>query len=307
MEYIVSTENLTKKFGAFIAVDRLSIRIKRGEIYGFLGPNGAGKSTAIRMLCGLLEPTSGTGNILGYDLRRDTEKIKSRIGYMSQKFSLYEDLSVKENLDFFASIYNVPSADKKERMKEMLAMADLEDRENEIAANLSGGFKQRLALGCAIISRPAIVFLDEPTSGVSPTSRRMFFNIIQKLVQTGTTVMVTTHFMDEAERCNNIAFISAGKLMAMDTPMNLKKNTLRGFLVELDIPGAMEKIESISALPYVRECSLHGPLLHVLLNKEEDVVFLREYLGVEPKPIVPSLEDVFLALAKLQRAGVENA
>jgi ABC-2 type transport system ATP-binding protein len=307
MEYVVETHDLTRVFGNFTAVDKLNIKIEAGQIYGFLGPNGAGKSTAIRMLCGILEPSGGSATILGYDLLRETEKIKSQIGYMSQKFSLYDDLTVLQNLDFYAGIYGIPSKERKTRIEELVAMARLTGREREPVANLSGGFKQRLALGCAIIARPALVFLDEPTSGVSPTSRRSFFNIIQDLANQGTTVMVTTHFMDEAERCQKIAFISAGKLIAVDTPENLKQNTLDGFLVELDIPDAISQIGTFVGLPYVRDCTIHGPLLHVLLEEEKYLEDLRAFSGTEPKPIVPSLEDVFIALAKRQRAGDGDA
>lgn len=303
MEYIVETRDLTRVFGNFTAVDKLNIKIRPGEIYGFLGPNGAGKSTAIRMLCGILEPSAGSATILGHDLLRETDKIKSNIGYMSQKFSLYDDLTVLENLNFYAGIYSIPRHERQERIQEMVAMAGLRGREGELVANLSGGWKQRLALGCAIIARPAIVFLDEPTSGVSPTSRRMFFNIIQGLADQGTTIMVTTHFMDEAERCHKIAFISAGKLMAIDTPDYLKRNTLQGFLVELAIPQAMERISALENLPYVQDCTIHGPLLHVLLADEKHVGDLRDFSGAEPRPIVPSLDDVFMALAKRQRVG----
>jgi ABC-2 type transport system ATP-binding protein len=307
MEYVVETKDLSRVFGGFTAVDKLNIKIKPGEIYGFLGPNGAGKSTAIRMLCGILQPSAGTAKILGYDLVKETELIKKRIGYMSQKFSLYDDLTVLENLNFYAGIYGVPRRERVWRIQELLEMADLTGREDELVANLSGGWKQRLALGCAIIARPAIVFLDEPTSGVSPTGRRLFFNIIQELANKGTTIMVTTHFMDEAERCHKIAFISEGKLLAVNTPEYLKENTLDGFLVELVLPRAMEKIELIKNLPYVKECTLHGSLLHVLLNSKSHIDDLFEFSGVEPRPIVPSLEDVFIALAKRQRAGVKSA
>lgn len=307
MDYVVETKDLTRVFGNFVAVDKLNIKIKPGEIYGFLGPNGAGKSTVIRMLCGILEPSGGSARILGYDLKKDGEKIKNRIGYMSQKFSLYDDLTVLENLNFYAGIYNIPRSQREGRIGEMLLMAGLKGREKELVANLSGGWKQRLALGCAIIARPSIVFLDEPTSGVSPTSRRRFFNIIQELAKEGTTIMVTTHFMDEAERCHKIAFISAGKLMAVDTPGYLKENTLKGFLVELALPRAMEKISDIEKLSYVKDCSIHGPLLHVLLSEEKYREELACYTGVEPRPIIPSLEDVFMALTKRQRVGEGNA
>lgn len=301
MEYVVQTHDLTRKFGDFIAVNKLNIKIKPGEIYGFLGPNGAGKSTAIRMLCGILQPTFGSAKILGYDLLKEPEQIKRNIGYMSQKFSLYEDLTVSENLNFYAGVYGVTGQEKKIRIAEMIEMAGLKGREHELAVNLSGGWKQRLALGCAILSRPALLFLDEPTSGVSPTSRRMFFDLIHELAQKGTTIMVTTHFMDEAERCHQIAFISGGTLMEMDTPKNLKEKVLKGILVELALPDALSQISAVESLPYVLECTNHGSLLHVLLENSEQIKDLHEFTGVVPQPIIPSLEDVFIALAKRQR------
>jgi ABC-2 type transport system ATP-binding protein len=298
MKPAIETHELTRVFGEFVAVDRVSLTIEPGEVCGFLGPNGAGKSTLVRMLCGILTPSSGNGSVLGYDLRKQSEQIKRRIGYMSQKFSLYEDLTARENLAFYAGLYGISRHETKRRINEMLALSGLEGSENRMVANLSSGWRQRLALGCALISRPSVVFLDEPTSGVSPTSRRSFFNIIQQLANEGTTVIVTTHFMDEAERCSRIAFISQGELIAFDTPQNLKSSTLQGFLVELEIPGAIEKIASIENLPYVKECSLHGPLLHVLLERPEPIGELARFVGAEPRTITPSLEDVFIALAK---------
>lgn len=303
MEYVVATRELTRVFGNFTAVDKLTMNIKKGEIYGFLGPNGAGKSTSIRMLCGILEPTSGSGSILGYDLIRETERIKQNIGYMSQKFSLYDDLTVRENLNFYAGLYSIARGQRKSRVEEMIEMARLTGRENELAANLSGGWKQRLALGCAIISRPSILFLDEPTSGVSPTSRREFFSIIQDLANQGATVMVTTHFMDEAERCNKIAFISAGRLLADDTPDNLKRKVIKGCLVELELPDAMERVSNIEKLPFVKECSIYGPLLHVLLEDSQSMKALENLTGTVPRPITPSLEDVFIALSRARQTG----
>ncbi|MDD4237061.1 MAG: ABC transporter ATP-binding protein [Desulfotomaculaceae bacterium] len=304
MEYVVTTHELTKKFGLFTAVNKLSIKIRPGEIYGFLGPNGSGKTTTIRMLCGLLEPTSGSGTVLGYDLARESEKIKRRIGYMSQKFSLYDDLTIFENLDFYAGIYSIPQKERKSRIAEMVSMSLLEGREDELVANLSGGYKQRLALGCAIISRPSILFLDEPTSGLSPTSRRMFFQIIQRMAAEGVTVMVTTHFMDEAERCYNIAFISEGTLIANDTPDNLKNSVIKGCMVEVDLPDAMQRISAIEKLPYVRECSIHGPLLHVLLEAKAQLEVFDQFTGANAVVIEPSLEDVFISLVKQQRKQV---
>lgn len=301
MEYVVSTRELTRRFGTFTAVDRLSINIRQGEIYGFLGPNGSGKSTTIRMLCGILEPTSGSGSVLGYDLAREPEKVKSRIGYMSQKFSLYDDLTVHENLDFYAGLYSLPRSERRERIKEMINMALLGGREKVLATELSGGLKQRLALGCAIISRPAMLFLDEPTSGVSPTSRRMFFRIIQGLARQGTTVMVTTHFMDEAERCHNIAFISEGRLIANDTPDNLKKNVIRECMAEIELPDAMNRISELEGLPYVRDCSIHGAVVHVLLDSGDHLRDLESHTGATARMITPSLEDVFISLSKNSR------
>lgn len=304
MDYVVTTDQLTRKFGSFVAVNRVSIRIRPGEIYGFLGPNGSGKSTTIRMLCGVLEPTSGSGKVLGYDLAGESEQIKRKIGYMSQKFSLYEDLTVYENLDFYAGVYSIAPRERKKRIEEMIDIALLKGRESEMAANLSGGWKQRLALGCAIISRPSILFLDEPTSGVSPTSRRMFFKIIQRLVNEGTTIMVTTHYMDEAERCHRIAFISEGSLIADDTPDNLKNKVIRGCMVEVDVPDALNVISEIEQLPFVKECSVHGPLLHVLLKSASCIGELDSRTGVKSKMIRPSLEDVFISLAKQKKRQV---
>lgn len=307
MQYVVETSNLTRTFGNFTAVNNLSINIRQGEIYGFLGPNGSGKSTTIRMLCGILEPSSGSGRVLGYDLATEAEKIKPKIGYMSQKFSLYDDLTVYENLNFYAGLYSVPQRERRPRIQEMIEMANLSGREKELVANLSVGWKQRLALGCAIISRPAILFLDEPTSGISPTSRKLFFNIIQRLANEGTTVMVTTHFMDEAERCTNIAFISSGTLIANDTPDNLKNNVIAGVLVELAMENQMERLAEIEQLNYVHECSVHGSLLHVLLQEESNIENLQQYTGGRVSIITPSLEDVFIALAKeKRRAGADG-
>lgn len=298
MTAIITTVDLTRRFGDFTAVDGLTLTIEEGEICGFLGPNGAGKSTAIRMLCGILEPSSGTASILGFDLVKEAEKIKNGIGYMSQKFSLYEDLTVLENLDFYAGLYSITGQARSERISEILGMAGLHGLEHRLVGNLSRGWKQRLALGCAIISRPRIVFLDEPTSGVSPGARRAFFDLIQQLASEGTTVIVTTHFMDEAERCNRIAFMLEGRLMALDSPDNLKAKALEGYLVELELPGAMEWMAEIEIQPYVRECSMHGPLLHVLLQEPSCMSALQALTGVEPRPITPSLEDVFVALAR---------
>ncbi|MGE5631659.1 MAG: ABC transporter ATP-binding protein [Caulobacteraceae bacterium] len=223
MDYAITIKNLTKKFGHFTAVNGISFDIPKGKIFGFLGPNGSGKSTTIRMICGVLRPTSGEGKVLGYDLVKDTEKIKQNIGYMSQKFSLYEDLTVEENLDFYGNIYMMPKEKLEERKKQLIEMANLKGKEKSLAGTLSGGWKQRLALGCSLIHNPSLLILDEPTAGVDPVSRREFWNSITQLVRDGITVLVTTHYMDEASICDIIGFIYNGDLIAMNTTQELYK------------------------------------------------------------------------------------
>ena len=289
--------NLTRRFGDFVAVNNVSLQIKQGAIYGFLGPNGSGKSTTIRMLCGLLEPTSGSGKVLGLDIAKDSEALKQKIGYMSQKFSLYDDLSVIENLRFYAGLYSLSSEQMKKRIGEMLALSGLEKRQQELVATLSGGWKQRLALACSILHNPPVLFLDEPTGGVDPVSRRMFWEIIYDLSVQGTTVMVTTHFMDEAEHCDEIGFISEGNLIASDTPDNLKK-IIPGTLVEIPTPSPMELLETLeeSTVEYL-DIYPAGASVHVLL-KSDDVSLLAGYAY---EIISPSLEDVFVYLVKSYR------
>lgn len=223
MEYAISIKNLTKQFGDFTAVNDLSFDIPKGKIFGFLGPNGSGKSTTIRMICGVLRPTSGEGKVLGYDLVKESENIKQNIGYMSQKFSLYEDLTVEENLDFYGNIYMIPKDKLEERKKELIQMANLKGKEKSLAGTLSGGWKQRLALGCSLIHNPSLLVLDEPTAGVDPVSRREFWHTITSLVKGGITVLVTTHYMDEASICDIIGFIYNSKLITIDTPQALYK------------------------------------------------------------------------------------
>jgi len=218
----VSISNLTRRFGAFVAVDRLNLEVKQGEIFGFLGPNGAGKSTTIRILCGLLAPTEGTARVAGFDVGTEAEKVRERIGYMSQKFSLYDDLRVEENLDFFAGIYGVPCEVREQRKKRALDIAQLAGRENAMTRELPGGLKQRLALGCAILHEPPILFLDEPTSGVDPIARRSFWDLIYQLSEAGQTVFVTTHYMDEAEYCHRVCLLYGGKNIALGSPAELK-------------------------------------------------------------------------------------
>jgi ABC-2 type transport system ATP-binding protein len=299
MTYTVKTSDLSRKFGSFIAVDKINLKISSGEVCGFLGPNGAGKSTAIRMLCGILKPSSGKAQVLGFDMEQESEKVKPLIGYMSQKFSLYNDLSVRENLDFYAGIYSIPVRERKRRIEEMILLAGIKGEENALVASLSPGIKQRLALGCAIMARPALVFLDEPTSGVSPTARRQFFNIIQELAAGGATVIVSTHFMDEAERCDKIAFFNQGRLLALDSPDQLKKN-LGGCLVKLDLPEPFKQIKTLESLSFVKECSFHGLSLHLLLNDGNGIVELENITGFKPIRLTPNLEDVFINLLRQQ-------
>jgi ABC-2 type transport system ATP-binding protein len=223
MEYAIEIRNLTKKFGSFVAVNDISFGIPQGKIFGFLGPNGSGKSTTIRMICGVLSPTSGKGTVLGYDMYKDTELIKQNIGYMSQKFGLYEDLTVEENLDFYGSIYMISKAELQKRKKELIEMAGLIGKEKALAGTLSGGMKQKLALGCALIHKPKLLILDEPTAGVDPVSRREFWKVITQLADTGITILVTTHYMDEASICDIIGFIYNGNLISIDTPEELFK------------------------------------------------------------------------------------
>ncbi|OIQ12364.1 ABC transporter ATP-binding protein [Neomoorella thermoacetica] len=303
----IIVEGLTKRFGNFTAVEDVSFQVRRGEIFGFLGPNGSGKSTTIRMLCGLLSPTSGRASVLGYDIVRDAEAIRLNIGYMSQKFSLYEDLTVEENLEFYAGIYHLPPRRIKERKKDILAMAGLSGREKSITGTLSTGWKQRLALGCALIHEPGLVFLDEPTGGVDPVSRRNFWDLIYDLSRSGVTVLVTTHYMDEAEHCHTIGFIYNGKLIALGTPENLKKTKMRGQILQVECAPLLPALEAIKDVPEVIEAAMHGAGLHVVVEDiARDTPVVRQALKradvrVEAiTPVEPALEDIFVSLVEAQ-------
>lgn len=257
MEQAIVVENLVKQFGHVTAVDHISFQIPKGSIFGFLGPNGSGKSTTIRMLCGVLSPTSGTGKVLGFDIVKEAERIKQNIGYMSQRFSLYEDLTVEENLDFYGSIYSLPKNVRQQRKRELIQMANLEGKEKSLAGALSGGWKQRLALGCALIHKPQLLVLDEPTAGVDPVSRRVFWQIIHELSRQGITVLVTTHYMDEAESCDMVAFIFNGKLMAVDTPANLiaslgAKNLEDVFIAHVEKASGRKISSSFQEMKFIR-------------------------------------------------------
>jgi ABC-2 type transport system ATP-binding protein len=299
----VIVEDLVKRFGNFVAVDHVSFRIGRGEIMGFLGPNGAGKSTIIRILCGLLSATAGRVVVAGIDVSRDPERVREHIGYMSQKFSLYRDLTVTENLRFFGGIYRVPHAELGERMRFAIDMAGLSGREHALVGTLAGGWQQRLALGCAVLHRPPILFLDEPTSGVEPASRRRFWDLIHTLANDGVTVLVSTHYMDEAEYCNRAALINHGRLIASGSPATLKQTALGGELLLIECDALGPTLAALHDAPGIRDSSVFGNSLHVLVSDaEKSIKELPSYLatkGLQPghiARIAPSLEDVFVQL-----------
>ena len=261
--FAVEVADLSRRFGHFVAVDRISFQVKPGEIFGFLGPNGAGKSTTIRILCGLLAPTSGRGTVAGFDIATQAEKIKTRIGYMSQKFSLYEDLTVEENIDFFGGIYQIPSAKFAEQKQRTLQMAGLTEHRRSLTSTLATGWKQRLALGCAIMHEPPILFLDEPTSGVDPLSRRKFWNLIYDLSAQGVTVFVTTHYMDEAEYCDRLALIYRGQIIAAGSPDALRREQMTDAVIAVAVDRPAEHLDAVARLPGIREAALFGNGLHV--------------------------------------------
>jgi ABC-2 type transport system ATP-binding protein len=299
----VTVENLERRFGKFVAVDRISFEVAAGEIFGFLGPNGAGKSTTIRMLTGLLSPSGGTGWVGGKDIRTQGEAIKAIIGYMSQRFSLYEDLTVEENLDFYGGIYRIPPQKKAARKAWALEMAGLLGREKSLTRELAGGWRQRLALGAAIMHEPRILFLDEPTSGVDPISRRNFWILIRSLAHQGVTVFVTTHYMDEAEFCDRLALIYRGRLIALGTPDELKRDHMPEDVLEAAVDRPVDALEALADEPAVREAALYGALLHVVVARApEDGPTVRARLqraGIRVdrlEKILPSLEDVFVSL-----------
>ena len=299
--YAVEATNLTKRFGEFTAVDGISLQVERGEIFAFLGPNGCGKTTTIRMLCGIITPTSGTGRVAGFDIVAESDRVKDNIGYMSQRFSLYEDLTVKENLEFYAGVYQVPDTERPRRIAELIDIAGLTGREGELAGNLSGGWRQRLALGCSIVHQPPILFLDEPTAGVDPVSRRRFWDMIYDLSERGITVFVTTHYMDEAEHAHRVSLMMAGKIIACASPDALKAASRPGSLLEVKCEPLVTALEILPGVPGVKEVAVYGSLLHVVVEpSEERPALIRRELetrgiaveGIDP--IQPSLEDVFI-------------
>ena len=303
----IETKELTKRFGDFTAVDAISFQVNAGEIFGFLGANGSGKSTTIRMLCGLLQSTSGTASVAGFDINRNPESIKRNIGYMSQKFSLYDDLTCTENIRFWGGIYGLSDEKIEERLKWAIHIAGLEARENALPRDLPGGFKQRLALGCAMLHEPKVVFLDEPTGGVDPIMRRRFWDLIRELAADGTTIFVTTHYLDEAEYCNRVMLINAGRIIAGGTPEELKTHSLKSPVYEVETDRVIDAMAALDEDKRIDETSVFGSFLHVSIAKERDAsAIVMEDLakvGIRPKrieQIVPSLEDVFIHLIEEQ-------
>ncbi|OJW81249.1 ABC transporter ATP-binding protein [Thiobacillus sp. 65-1402] len=313
-DHAVEVRDLTRRFGDFVAVDRVSLSVEAGQVFGFLGPNGAGKSTTIRMLCGLLLPSSGAGRVAGFDIMTESETIKRHIGYMSQKFSLYDDLSVEENIDFFAGIYNVPRTRRRERKDWVLDMAGLADKRNSLTRSLAGGWKQRLALGCAVLHEPPILFLDEPTSGVDPLSRRQFWDLIAQMAQRGTTVFVTTHYMEEAEYCDELVLISRGRMIAKGKPAELK-SVIPEDILEIRVEHPSEALEQLEGSGLVKEVALFGDTLHAVVEDAEaasaavgDFLAGRGLATTGITQVRPSMEDVFVSLVELEdRRSMEGA
>jgi len=309
----IDVKKLEKRFGDFAAVDHISFSVAKGEIFGFIGPNGAGKSTTIKMLCGILRPSSGEGHVAGFDIAREQDQIRENIGYMSQKFSLYEDLTVEENIDLFAGLYGIPRQKKQARKERILQVAGLEQHASSMTGSLPAGWKQRLALGCAIIHEPAIVFLDEPTSGVDPMARQAFWSLIRELASGGTTALVTTHYMDEAENCDRVALIYNGRLIAMGQPEELKITQMPADVVEISIAEAQDWLSAVSEMEEVQEAALFGANIHaVVADAGHAVPAIDGLLASRNAPphkvrqIGATLEDVFVSLIR-QHAAEEGS
>ena len=303
----VEIVDLVKRFDSFVAVDHVSLDVEKGEIFGFLGPNGAGKSTTIRMLCGLLTPTSGRATVNQLDVATQPEEIRRSIGYMSQKFSLYDDLTVEENIDFFTGIYGVPHAKRTARKDYVLEMANLTERRGALTQTLSGGWKQRLALGCAILHEPPVLFLDEPTSGVDPLARGAFWHLIHDLAEAGHTIFVSTHYMDEAEYCHRLALMYRGKVIALGTPAELKSGLTAHSLLDLETSDPLETMRALEGAPGMSDVAVFGGGLHVTVDDVAQAeAAIRERLaanGIELRrigEIAPSMEDVFVALIEAE-------
>ena len=299
-ESVIVVENLTRRFGEFVAVDHINFEVKPGEVIGYLGPNGSGKTTTIRMLLGLLKPSDGKATVLGYDVFKESEEIRARVGYMSQKFAIYDDLTTLENLTFYGGVYGI---NDKARINHTLELVGLKGHENTLTRDMSTGWRQRLSLGIALVHEPKLLFLDEPTSGVDPTARRAFWDLIYELAEGGVTILVTTHYMDEAEYCERVAVMRDGKLLAMDTPTNLKKSIITGDVWEAYVHPLERGMDILSAMPGVDRVGLAGDHLRVISSQvEKDAMqslLSRDGLSVEKiERGEPTLEDVFLALAR---------
>lgn len=301
---ILSAQGLTKRFGNFTAVDGVTFEVQPGQVVGYVGPNGSGKTTTIRMLCGLLRPTAGSAQVMGLDVIRDPEGVKRQIGYMSQKFALYDDLTVRENLEFYAGVYDLPPEVEKKRLVEILHMVGLEGRTGSPAGDLSGGWRQRLVLGCALVHHPPLLFLDEPTSGMDPVARREFWDLIYELAARGTMIFVTTHYMDEAEHCGRVGFMHSGRLLDFDTPRALKANHLQGAACALDVSPLLEAVEVLSGLPGIAQARLHGDRAQVIVASGEwtpetltTKLVERGITVAGIEAVEPTLEDVFTLLA----------
>lgn len=312
-EYAIEAIELTKRFGDFTAVDKVSFGVKQGEVYGWLGPNGAGKTTTIRMLLGLLTITEGQARVLGYDPERQAKEMQAHVGYMSQLFTLYNDLTARENIRFYGQAYGLSRSALRRRQAEIIEMAGLRGRQNLLTANLSGGWKQRLALGCAIIHKPRVLFLDEPTAGVDPISRRHFWDLIYAMAKEGVTVMVTTHYMDEAELCQRVGFISEGRLIALDSPDQLKQTQMRGQVLEIACDDPALAVSVLRQTGAFEEVALYGALVHAVAPEVESLkprierVLQQAGLGLQTMDLIaPSLEDVFISSVRAARRRSES-
>jgi ABC-2 type transport system ATP-binding protein len=309
-ETVIEVHALVKKFGDFTAVDHVSFTVQRGEVVGYLGPNGSGKTTTMRMLLGLLQPTSGAAKVLGLDAVRDTERVRPQVGYMSQKFALYEDLTVRENLLFYGGVYGLANARLQNRLAAVLELIGLKEQEKGRAGELSGGWRQRLALGIALIHEPQLLFLDEPTSGVDPEARRAFWDIIYTLAEGGATIFVSTHYMDEAEHCGRLGIMNRGRLLALDAPSALKHTVVPGEAWDIAAQPLINALDILNALPGVEQAGLLGNHLHAITRRGTHTraslqTGLRELGEVEIEPAEVTLDDVFTVLAN--RADAQTA
>ncbi|TFG80658.1 MAG: ABC transporter ATP-binding protein [Spirochaetales bacterium] len=312
MPDVIVAENLCKSFGSFLAVDNVSFSVPKGAVFGLLGANGAGKSTTIRMLCGLLAPSGGRASVAGFDVAAEPEAVKRNIGYMSQKFSLYEDLTVRENIDFFSGLYGISRANLRTERERVLSMTGLAERSRELARELPGGFRQRLALSCALLHRPRVLFLDEPTAGVDPIARRTFWDIIYDLTSLGSTVLVTTHYLDEAEYCSTVTLMREGRIVATGSPGELKKVHYPGLLLEITCERVERALAVLEGAEGIDNASLFGSRLHAGLEKGASPDTVERLLGAAGititgiQAIRPSLEDVFIRVVSAGQAGADR-